>query len=162
MSGLDRWVVKEIVDYLDQHPDELKRIDMVTVNLSGQTLSNPDFLPYLLTLLEHNPQISSKLCFELTESAALNNLSESSNLVTKMKALGAKFAVDDFGSGYASYSYLTQLPIDFVKIDGSFCVDIESNPVNQMVVRSITENIPPPWGLGLSPSLSSLRRRWPV
>ena len=96
-------------------------------------------MPYLLNLLESNPQISNKLCFELTESAALNNLSESSNLVTQMKALGAKFAVDDFGSGYASYSYLTQLPIDYVKIDGSFCVDIDTSPVNQMVVRSITE-----------------------
>ena len=139
MAGLDRWVISEFVGYLHEHPEELAEIDMVTINLSGQTLSNPDFLPYLLKLLENNPEISNKLCFELTESAALNNLSESSNLVTQMKALGAKFAVDDFGSGYASYSYLTQLPIDFVKIDGSFCVDIETSPVNQMVVRSITE-----------------------
>ena len=139
MSGLDRWVVREFVHYLQDSPQVLDEIDMATINLSGQTLSNPDFLPYLLELLERNPAISHKLCFELTESAALNNLSESSNLVTKMRALGAKFAVDDFGSGYASYSYLTQLPIDFVKIDGSFCIDIESSPVNQMVIRSITE-----------------------
>lgn len=139
MAGIDRWVVKECVDYLCNNPQALDGLDMVTINLSGQTLSNPDFLPYLLNLLERNPIASAKICFELTESAALNNLSESSDLVTKMKALGVRFAVDDFGSGYASYSYLTQLPIDFVKIDGSFCVDIDTNPVNQMVVRSITE-----------------------
>ena len=139
MPGIDRWVVREFVEHLRDNPQELESIDMATINLSGQTLSNPDFLPYVLALLEDNPAISKKLCFELTESAALNNLSESSELVTKIKSLGARFAVDDFGSGYASYSYLTQLPIDFVKIDGSFCVDIDSSPVNQMVVRSITE-----------------------
>lgn len=139
MPKIDRWVVTEYLEYLVNNPEILNRVDMATVNLSGQTLSNPDFLPYLFALLENHPEMSSRLCFELTESAALNNLSESSELIMKMKALGVRFAVDDFGSGYASYSYLTQLPIDFVKIDGSFCLNIDQEPINQTVVRSITE-----------------------
>lgn len=139
MPKIDRWVIKEFLTYLAADPDRLEKVSMATVNLSGQTLSNPDFLPYLFGLLEKNPEISAKLCLELTESAALNNLSESSELVMKMKELGVRFAVDDFGSGYASYSYLTQLPIDFVKIDGTFCLNIDQDPINQTVVRSITE-----------------------
>lgn len=139
MPKIDRWVIKEFFSYLAAQPEKLEQIDMATVNLSGQTLSNPDFLPYLFGLLETNKTVSAKLCFELTESAALNNLSESSELVMKMKELGVRFAVDDFGSGYASYSYLTQLPIDFVKIDGTFCLNIDQDPINQTVVRSITE-----------------------
>ncbi|MCV2886612.1 EAL domain-containing protein [Aestuariibacter sp. AA17] len=139
MVNIDKWVISALVDELNRHPDLLARLDMATVNLSAQTLSDRNFLPYLLDLLEAHPHISQKLCFELTESAALNNLSESSELVVQMKCLGAKFAVDDFGSGYASYNYLTKLPVDFVKIDGSFCLNIENDPVNQMVVRSITE-----------------------
>ena len=139
MSKVDRWVVKEFIHLLNNNPDLYNEVEMATLNLSGQTLSNPDFLPYLLNLLEEYPQVSKKICFELTESIALNNLSESSNLVMKMKQLGVRFAVDDFGSGYASYNYLTQLPVDFVKIDGSFSLDIHKDPVNQAIVRSITE-----------------------
>lgn len=139
MPKIDKWVVQEYVRYLSSTSDVLACIKMATINLSGQTLSNRDFLPFLVSLLERYPMVSKKICFELTESAALNNLSESSELVTKMKSLGVKFAVDDFGSGYASYSYLTQLPIDFVKIDGSFCLDIDKDLVNQTVVRSITD-----------------------
>ncbi len=139
MGKVDRWVVKEFVRHLCINSDLYNEIDMATLNLSGQTLSNPDFLPYLLNLLEEYPGISKKLCFELTESAALNNLSESSELVMEMKKLGARFAVDDFGNGYASYNYLTQLPVDFVKIDGLFSLGIHKDPVNQAIVRSITE-----------------------
>jgi diguanylate cyclase (GGDEF)-like protein/PAS domain S-box-containing protein len=139
MGKIDRWVVKEFVYLLSKNPDMYNEIDMATLNLSGQTLSNTDFLPFLLNLLGENPKASKKLCFELTESTALNNLSESSGLVMEMKQLGVRFAVDDFGSGYASYNYLTQLPVDFVKIDGSFSLDIHENPVNQAIVRSITE-----------------------
>ena len=139
MGKVDRWVVKEFVSHLSNNSDLYNKIDMATLNLSGHTLSNSDFLPYLVNLLEKYPGVSKKLCFELTESAALNNLSESSDLVMKMKQLGVKFAVDDFGSGYASYNYLIQLPVDFVKIDGSFSLDIHKDIVNQAVVRSITE-----------------------
>lgn len=139
MPKIGRWVIQKFLRLLAQNQDILKQTTMASVNLSGQTLSNPDFLPFLLSLLKQSPDISAKLCFELNESAALNSLSESFELVMKMKSLGVKFAVDDFGSGYASYSYLTQLPIDFVKIDGSFSVDIEKEPINQTVVRSITE-----------------------
>lgn len=139
MNKIDRWVVKEFICLLSDNSEMCNKIDMATLNLSGQTLSNPDFLPYLLNILKEHPGANKKLCFELTESAALNNLSESSGLVMKMKELGVRFAVDDFGSGYASYNYLTQLPVDFVKIDGSFSLDIHKDPVNQAIVRSITE-----------------------
>lgn len=139
MGKVDRWVVKEFIRLLSNNSEMRDEIDMATLNLSGQTLSNPDFLPYLLNILGEHPGANKKLCFELTESAALNNLSESSDLVTKMKQLGVRFAVDDFGSGYASYNYLTQLPVDFVKIDGSFSLNIHKDPVNQAIVRSITE-----------------------
>ncbi|GJL71657.1 MAG: hypothetical protein NMNS01_08560 [Nitrosomonas sp.] len=139
MSKIDRWVVKEFICQLSNNSEMCNNIDMATLNLSGQTLSNPDFLPYLLKILGKHPGANKKLCFELTESAALNNLSESSGLVMKMKELGVRFAVDDFGSGYASYNYLTQLPVDFVKIDGSFSLDIHKDPVNLAIVRSITE-----------------------
>lgn len=139
MSKVDRWVIREFVQFFSNNASLLNEINMATLNLSGQTLSNPDFLPYLVNLLAEYPQVSEKLCFELTESAALNNLSESSDLVMKMKQLGVRFAVDDFGSGYASYKYLTQLPVDFVKIDGSFSFNIHKDPVNQAIVRSITE-----------------------
>lgn len=139
MPDIDKWVVTHFVKYLSQHPQVLADLDMATVNLSGQTLSQPEFSAYLINLLQQYPHVCTKLCFELTESAALNNLADCSELMTKIKQYGVQFAVDDFGSGYASYNYLTQLPVDYVKIDGSFCIDIETNAVNQMVVRSITE-----------------------
>ena len=139
MPDIDKWVVTHFIQYLNAHPDVLDTLDMATVNLSGQTLSQPEFSDFLIELLQRYPQVCSKLCFELTESAALNNLADCSELMVRIKQYGVQFAVDDFGSGYASYNYLTQLPVDYVKIDGSFCIDIETNAVNQLVVRSITE-----------------------
>ncbi|MCC2617695.1 EAL domain-containing protein [Aestuariibacter halophilus] len=137
MAKIDRWVIEHAMAYLAEC--DLSSTQLVTINLSGQTLSDPDFLPLLIDQLAAYPHLAQFLCFELTESAALNNLSDSSALVQKMKEMGVKFAVDDFGSGYASYSYLTQLPIDYVKIDGSFCQNIDTDPLLQTIVKSITE-----------------------
>src|SRR5690554_2167272 len=124
---------------MNTNPDIIVGIDTLNVNLSGRSLSDDSFMLELESILRHNRSLASKICFEITETAAVSNLHYTADFIKEMKRLGCRFALDDFGTGMSSYAYLQKLPVDYVKIDGIFVRDIATNLTNYAMVRSINE-----------------------
>ena len=99
----------------------------------------PEFLDYLLAAIGRSSIPAHKLCFEVTETAAISNINEAVGFMTRLKEIGCQFALDDFGSGLSSFAYLKTLPVDILKIDGLFVRDIDSDPISRAMVKSINE-----------------------
>ncbi len=138
-SSLDRWVVRTALRWLDEHPDHLRDLTLCAINLSGHSLTDRNFLYFLTQILDDSEVPASKLCFEVTENVAIANLSAATSFIEGIKSRGAKFALDDFGSGLSSFAYLKSLPVDFLKIDGVFVRDMATNAVDASMVKSINE-----------------------
>ncbi len=133
-SILDRWVVYKMIENLesgDLHGD------FYSVNISTTSLCDPEFKQQIHARLKANPMVASKLCFEVTESSAMENIDQAVDFMQDMRALGCRFALDDFGTGFSSLSHLKNLPVDFVKLDGVFVREIMSDPVDYGLVESI-------------------------
>ncbi|MCU7931422.1 MAG: EAL domain-containing protein [Candidatus Thiodiazotropha sp. (ex Codakia rugifera)] len=140
MPEIDSWVVKQTVDKLLVVIDEQQRMPCnIAINLSGQSLSSESFHDYLYQQVQRLGTNAKHLCFEITESAAIANLSHVSQLISSIKALGCRFSLDDFGTGLSSFAYLQNLDVDFLKIDGSFVQKIESDPVAKTMVSAINQ-----------------------
>ncbi|MDH3978901.1 MAG: EAL domain-containing protein [Gammaproteobacteria bacterium] len=139
MTSLDRWVVKTTFEWLDRNSHITDQLGKCSINLSGQSISDARFLDYLLDLLTESAVPAGKICFEITETAAITNLSEATEFISRLKEIGCSFALDDFGSGLSSFAYLKNLPVDYLKIDGSFVKDIVDDPIDEAMVRSINE-----------------------
>ncbi len=137
MSMIDRWVLTTALAWLNQHHQELKRTRFVCMNLSGASINDVKFLQEVYVLLEQNRHIASQLCLEITESVALRDLDNTRRFVNTVRSLGAKVALDDFGAGYTSFSYLKEFKADLLKIDGSFIVDMNRHPANIAIVEAI-------------------------
>ncbi len=136
---LDRWVVTEAVGLLACHPQFMAAVDFIAINLSGQTLSDESFLEFLLESLQSSGVCGDKICFEITETAAIANLNIAKNFIQALKEMGCKFALDDFGSGLSSFAYLKNLAVDYLKIDGMFIKEIASDEITHAMVKSINE-----------------------
>jgi len=136
---LDRWVVKKIFSWLDAHPEQLRRLTMCSINLSGHSIADADFLQFVISSLDGTNVPAEKLCFEITETAAISNLTSATRFITALKGWGCHFALDDFGSGLSSFAYLKQLDVDFLKIDGVFVKDVVDDPINLAMVKSIND-----------------------
>lgn len=136
---LDHWVVSAAFDWLSANPHHLNGLSLCSINLSGQSLGDERLLAYLVERLKEQPRLPGKLCFEITETAAIANLSHAIRFIDRLKGLGCRFALDDFGSGLSSFAYLKNLPVDFLKIDGAFVVDIVHDPVTLTMVSAINE-----------------------
>jgi len=131
--------VSTLLDWAAQNPREFARFDMCSVNLSGLTLADESFLTYVVDRLRDADVPSSKLCFEITETAVISNLSQATHFISTLKDLGCFFALDDFGSGLSSFAYLKNLPVDYLKIDGMFVRHIHVDPIDRALVRSIND-----------------------
>jgi len=136
---IDRWVVGAALDWLQRNPALADRLHLCGINLSGQSLSNEDVVCFILERLTDSGIPGEKLCFEVTETAAVSDLVQANHFITLLKDRGCKFALDDFGSGFSSFAYLKKLPVDFLKIDGSFVRDIATDSIDLAMVRSINE-----------------------
>lgn len=139
INKIDRWVIKESFSQLNQHSHKLDSIELCSINLSGQSLSDDDMCNYVSKLLAEYNIPPTKICFEVTETAAIANFEKAVYFMTELKQLGCKFALDDFGSGLSSFAYLKKLPIDYLKIDGLFIRDIASTEMDYAMVKSINE-----------------------
>jgi diguanylate cyclase (GGDEF)-like protein len=138
-TKLDRWVLLSAFEWLDNHPRHVDELSLCAINLSGHSLGDEQFLDFVVELFVSSRVPASKICFEITETAAIANLEHASRFIGTLKALGSRFALDDFGSGLSSFAYLKTLPVDFLKIDGMFIRDIHQDPIHLAMVQSINE-----------------------
>lgn len=138
-SALDRWVVTHAIKFLASHASLAVKGNLFTINLSAQSLSNESFLNHVIQCIGDNHIVPELICFEVTETAAIANLTSAMIFISTLREMGCKFALDDFGSGLSSFSYLKNLHVDFLKIDGSFIRNIEDDELNQAFVRSIQQ-----------------------
>ena len=138
-SKIDKWVVQATFDWLICDPDRLDKVSCCSINLSGNSLGEDNFVDFVVGELERTEIPAHKICFEITETAAITRLGSATRLISKLKELGCRFALDDFGSGLSSFGYLKNLPVDFLKIDGQFIRDIVTDPIDFSMVKSINE-----------------------
>lgn len=138
-TKLDRWVVRNAFEWLTRHPEHLERLYLCEINLSGHSLGDGEFLEMVIQQLHQTAIPPEKVCFEVTETAAVANLTSATHFIQTLKGVGCQFALDDFGSGLSSFAYLKTLPVDFLKIDGSFVKDIADDPTDLAMVKSINE-----------------------
>lgn len=140
MPAIDRWVVSSTFDAFRQiHALETNELNgyLFSINLSGASLADESLLSFVHAEFERSGVPPSAFCFEVTETAAIGNIASASTLIHELKELGCTFALDDFGSGFSSFNYLKNLPIDYLKIDGSFVKDMISDPINRSMVEAI-------------------------
>ena len=137
--SIDRWVVNNLFRWLVSEADERERLALVAVNLSGQSLGDEKFLPFVIDHFHRSGVDPGKVCFEITETAAIANFSQAKRFIQALRDLGCKFALDDFGTGLSSFSYLRQFPVDYLKIDGSFVRGMVNDTIDREMVRSINE-----------------------
>jgi len=141
MAMLDRWVVSHAIDLLALAWGSNSDLSSTTfgLNISGAVLSDNSLLTYVKDALAAYKLPPSLLCFEITETVAIANFTHAQRFVNELKEIGCRFALDDFGSGFASFSYLKTLPVDYLKIDGSFVRHLTDNPVDHTMVDIINQ-----------------------
>lgn len=137
MGVIDRWVLNTSLDWLDQHYTTLSHNQFVCLNLSGASLNDERFMEDVFALLDQRRHLARRVCLEITESVALHDMGNTRRFIDKVRSYGAKVALDDFGAGYTSFSYLKDLPADLLKIDGSFIVNMNRHPANVAIVEAI-------------------------
>jgi EAL domain-containing protein (putative c-di-GMP-specific phosphodiesterase class I) len=136
---IDRWVLSNTLAWLERHLDRLASTRFVTMNLSGASLNDEKFVQDAFAMLRDSPRAVERLCIEITESVALHDLGNTKRFIECVRGFGAKLALDDFGAGYTSFSYLKELPADVLKIDGSFVRSVNAHPANLAIVEAIVE-----------------------
>ncbi len=137
--NIDRWVIAHAFRWLVSEADERERLALCSINLSGQSLADEKFLPFVIDQFRTSGLDGETICFEITETAAIASYSQANRFINALQELGCKFALDDFGTGLSSFGYLKHFPVDFLKIDGSFVKEILHDPIDREMVRSINE-----------------------
>ncbi|MEH6567698.1 MAG: DUF1631 family protein [Halioglobus sp.] len=139
MTLVDRWVVKEAFEWISRLIDDQKVVPSISINLSGNSVTDDAFMEYLLEQISEYGVGTNRLCFEITETGTISNLVKAADFVRTFRNIGCKFSIDDFGTGLASHNYLRELPVDFVKIDGTFITGIHENRTDYAMARSIND-----------------------
>jgi diguanylate cyclase (GGDEF)-like protein len=133
---IDRWVVKNAFEWLNSMPPELNYLDCLNINLSGRSIGDRDFLEFLEEQTAQLAVDTSRVCFEITETAIAGE--HAREFISRLKDLGYQLALDDFGTGFSSFGYLESLPVDYIKIDGLFVRDIDCNKTHREFVKAIS------------------------
>ncbi|MCW8935640.1 MAG: EAL domain-containing protein [Gammaproteobacteria bacterium] len=137
IEKLDHWVIENSFRVLSESADFLENINFVSINLSGKSLTSECLLETIINNLEASNIPANKICFEITETAAIANFNQALKFINQLKLKGFRFALDDFGTGLSSFGYLKKMPVDFLKIDGLFIKEITENPIDYEFVKSI-------------------------
>lgn len=138
VATIDRWVIEAaLANFPHLHPSG--RVASCAINLSAHTLSDPSLGGFVKDRLARSGVEPSRLCFEITETAAMAHMPRVVRLIEDLRRHGCRFAIDDFGAGMSSFAYLKNLPVDYVKIDGSFIRDLETDAMSYSIVRAVTE-----------------------
>jgi diguanylate cyclase (GGDEF)-like protein len=138
-AHLDRWIISRVMEWQAQHSNAAHPPPTITVNLTGQTLRSPEMLKFIIDRAESTGIAPQHVIFEITESKAIASLPSTTNFMLTLRGYGFRFSLDKFGSGLSTFTYLKKLPIDFLKIDGTFVRDILADPVDYAMVRSFNE-----------------------
>jgi diguanylate cyclase (GGDEF)-like protein/PAS domain S-box-containing protein len=138
-TQIDRWVVENYFSWLKCNPEHEKQLERVSINLNGHSFADQDLKLFVLNAFKKYQIPYHKVCFEITESMAMLKMDETLEFIHTFRALGCLFALDDFGSGFSSYNYLKNMPVDQVKIDGTFIKDILVDPIDMAMVGSIKD-----------------------
>jgi diguanylate cyclase (GGDEF)-like protein/PAS domain S-box-containing protein len=139
MPKIDRWVVQTVLSALGRGGMKLPPGRSVAINIAGQTLGDSDFLEFVVDCFDHTGANPADICFELTESSVVANLDHAQRFIAVLHGTGCEFALDDFGSGLSSFSTLRTLPMDYLKIDGSFIRNLAADSVNQAMVAAMID-----------------------
>jgi diguanylate cyclase (GGDEF)-like protein/PAS domain S-box-containing protein len=139
MPHVDRWVVQAVLSALGRGGMKLPEGRSVAINIAGQTLGDPEFLEFVVDCFDHTGASPSDICFELTESSVVANMDHARRFIGVLHGMGCEFALDDFGSGLSSFATLKTLPMDYLKIDGSFIRSLAVDTVNQAMVAAMVE-----------------------
>lgn len=139
MLEIDQWVISKVLSELEQHPDYLTELDKCAINISAVSLCDLGFLQWLIDKLKICSVPGSKLCFEITETAAITNLAHAQRFISELKQFGCRFSLDDFGVGMSSFGSLKTLDVDYVKIDGSFVRNMTRDSSDAALVKAMTD-----------------------
>ncbi len=134
---IDRWMLESLLEWLDRHGSRHPDLQYVSMNLSGSSLNDERFIADALAMLRASGPLAARLCIEITEGVALYDLANTRRVLDRFKAQAVRVALDDFGAGYTSFSYLRELPADLLKIDGSFTRSLGHDPVNVGITETI-------------------------
>jgi EAL domain-containing protein (putative c-di-GMP-specific phosphodiesterase class I) len=137
MPQIDRWVVNATLSAINAGKIKLARTRSCTINISGQTLGDESFLGFVVDALDSSGVSPASICFEVTESAVFTNVQHVQRFIEVLHGIGCEFALDDFGSGLGAFSSLKQLPVDYLKIDGSHTRNLGSDVLNQEMVSAM-------------------------
>jgi diguanylate cyclase (GGDEF)-like protein len=139
VTNIDRWVIEHSLTWLAENTNNDTALTTLSINLSGQTIGSPDMLKFIIDKIEETGASPEQVIFEITETAAIANITSATSFMLTLRGCGFRFSLDDFGSGLSSFTYLKKLPVDFLKIDGVFVRDILSDPVDYAMVKAISE-----------------------
>jgi diguanylate cyclase (GGDEF)-like protein len=139
LTSIDRWVIAHSLAWLAENTNNDTALINLSINLSGQTLGNPDMLKFIIDKMEETGAAPEQIIFEVTETSAITNITSATSFMLTLRGYGCRFSLDDFGSGLSSFTYLKKLPVEFLKIDGIFVRDILSDPVDFAMVKAISE-----------------------
>lgn len=139
ITSIDKWVLETILGWLDEHRNRLSSLKLISVNISGLSLSSDAFIEHLFRLLERYRHLTHHLIIEMTEGVALQNLERTHNVIRRIQEHGVRIGLDDFGAGYTSFSYLRNLKADVIKIDGTLIQNMLADPNNIAIVRTIIQ-----------------------
>lgn len=138
-TQIDLWVIHNLADWFAKNPQAVSKTSVCSINLSGHSLGNKDIFNLICESFNSSTIPPQKICFEVTETAAITRLNQAVDFIKSLKSKGFQFSLDDFGSGFSSFAYLKNLPVDYLKIDGQFIKNIHTNPIDRAMVKSIIE-----------------------
>ena len=139
MPAIDRWVIRNALAHFSELHPSGARLGTCAINLSGASIEDDGLADFILGLIAQYQVPAHKLCFEITETVAVRNLLKVVNMIERLREAGCLIALDDFGAGMSSFGYLKNLPVDMIKIDGSFIRDLDNDPMSRTIISAITQ-----------------------
>jgi len=139
MPAIDRWVIRKALSSFNNLHPTAQALGSCAINLSGASVEAEGLADFILGCIAEHGGPPQQLCFEVTETVAVRNLVKVASIVERLRCAGCSIALDDFGDGMSSFGYLKNLPLDRIKIDRSFIIDLDTDPISRTIISAITK-----------------------